>query len=427
MYCPNCGTKVDDGARFCPECGCRLDASEALEEQATSGPTEGDIESGRAEPEETTPLTETDEVESDTPAQETAPLKSEAPALETNATSQGQTDEPSEGSLNYQVSQARKTTRKKMPLFLLVTLVVLGVASLAFAATMIWTYVLKPGLDQRHHAPAAATAATAYVSTSGEALTAATSPAAATDATPATQSPTTAATTTPATSSSTTAATNAVSPTPETTQTGTETQGKKQEDAAAQKALFNDILSQYKAAQDRGWTKGADTEPEDLQMLEEKIEFNNRVNNNDDKPNISYAFADLGNDGILDLVVGMPGEDGRNAIYGIFLSNGKTITSVMRGDLIARSWWSILDNGTIINYGSGGAYTGGTTVYKVQSGNVVKIDTYGKDYDPSSTPGNAFSYYYHGNKKISEYEYKALQNAHGEMKLNWVPLSKFNS
>ena len=25
MYCPQCGTKIDDEARFCPECGTRIE------------------------------------------------------------------------------------------------------------------------------------------------------------------------------------------------------------------------------------------------------------------------------------------------------------------------------------------------------------------------------------------------------------------
>lgn len=86
---------------------------------------------------------------------------------------------------------------------------------------------------------------------------------------------------------------------------------------------------------------------------------------------VSYAYADLGGDGVLDLVVAVVQPDGAYQVIGIFSTDGDQVTSLMNGDLLARSWWRVLDDGRVLNRGSGGATTGSLLVYRVEGGALV--------------------------------------------------------
>lgn len=119
MYCPHCGHKLDDDARFCSECG------QALPEAAEGAAT-------KASPEK--------------------PMASAAPRT---------------GNLGSQVSEIRGRGRRRMPFMLFVVLVALGVATAAFAATMAWKYIISPALEQRQAEPVEAAQTAEAAATAG--------------------------------------------------------------------------------------------------------------------------------------------------------------------------------------------------------------------------------------------------------------------
>lgn len=284
------------------------------------------------------------------------------------------------GNLGSQVSEIRGRGRRRMPLMLFVVLVALGVATAAFAATMAWKYIIAPALEQRQAEPVEA-AQTAEVATVAGASTE-----------PATTEP---ATTEPA------ATTVSV---------------------AAQQAVFNDTLAKYKVAQDSGWAVN-ESDPDDLKALEYFRTGTVSLSNASVDVQVSYAFTDIGNDGVLDLVVGGVKPD-EYAVYAIFLGNNGSPTSVMEGDLGARSWYYVLANGTIVHSGSGGAHDRVIETLSIENGTPVVTDKYGV----SSNGPNGRYYYHNSDNTLTEEEFDSLTKSNGSMpkaQLDWKPLSEF--
>lgn len=112
MRCPQCNCENPDGAKFCTTCG----APFMNERVAPSG--------------------------SDTnPASSPAPTEVR-PAVSDDASQQ------SAGDIQNQTQQARKKSRRKIPMVLLIVLVILALAATAFGAYYVYTQILHPQQEQ---------------------------------------------------------------------------------------------------------------------------------------------------------------------------------------------------------------------------------------------------------------------------------------
>lgn len=112
MRCPQCNCENPDGAKFCTTCG----APFMNERIAPSG--------------------------SDTnPASSPAPTEVR-PAVSDDASQQ------SAGDIQNQTQQARKKSRRKIPMVLLIVLVILALAATAFGAYYVYTQILHPQQEQ---------------------------------------------------------------------------------------------------------------------------------------------------------------------------------------------------------------------------------------------------------------------------------------
>ncbi len=112
MRCPQCNCENPDGAKFCTTCG----APFMNERLAPSG--------------------------SDTnPASSPAPTEVR-PAVSDDASQQ------SAGDIQNQTQQARKKSRRKIPMVLLIVLVTLALAATAFGAYYVYTQILHPQQEQ---------------------------------------------------------------------------------------------------------------------------------------------------------------------------------------------------------------------------------------------------------------------------------------
>lgn len=112
MRCPQCNCENPDGAKFCTTCG----APFMNERVAPSG--------------------------SDTnPASSPAPTEVR-PAVSDDASQQ------SAGNIQNQTQQARKKSRRKIPMVLFIVLVILALAATAFGAYYVYTQILHPQQEQ---------------------------------------------------------------------------------------------------------------------------------------------------------------------------------------------------------------------------------------------------------------------------------------
>lgn len=432
MKCPYCGSELEDDAQFCTACGRSLSDNAKMPDSADPNliPTIG------------------------TPR----PFETIKDA------------DAGKGNLSEQVNQIRSRTRRRMPLLLLVVLVALGVAATAFAATLLWRYVIAPALDQRQSegieavggAGNGGNSAGGAASTSG----AATTPAATSPATPTLTpvSPVTPATpenvalagdavagdnggagrngaaagnaagnggatgnggnrnngnggTTQA-NGTTGNGTPAVSPTSPTSPTSPQQPSTPSNPDNTLQAAYDTLLSQYRMAQENGW-KTAAGDSADLQSLGSYL--TSSTSNVPADSVVSYAFTDLGNDGVKDLVIGGVTPSGTYDVYGVYTGNGSTPASVMKGDLGAKSWWQVLTDSTLAHFGEGGKGVGATERLDIKDGKLTTTDTFGSDVDSS---GN--KYFYQGSKDnhITEDAYNALKDAlPGKAQLDWKPLS----
>lgn len=116
MFCPYCGAKLEKDSKFCTQCG------RMVEDRAEGAGKDADAPAGAGA----------------------------APAAD-------------KGDLASQVSETRRSVRRKMPLMMFVVLVALGIATAAFAATVVWKYVIAPQVEaaQRARTEQAAVAGTA--------------------------------------------------------------------------------------------------------------------------------------------------------------------------------------------------------------------------------------------------------------------------
>lgn len=352
MYCPYCGTKLDDDAHFCTACGmpipCRTKSG--LHDSAEGSET-GDM--------------------ADSSPSSFVPAYGDLLGTKASQASEGAARRV-KGGLREQISEMRGGVRRKALSIPLIAVVVLAMAIVAFALAMVWYFFIAPALEQRGVEPVQAEAAT----TSAETVEAASQ------------------------------ATTGVA-----------------DDEDAQKAVFDDVLAQYKAAQDRGWTS-QESDTENLTMLEEAIA--GPVQSIDSTAStISYAFFDSDGDGILDLAIGAVKPTGDYQVIEVFASDGEVATSLIGISFGARVHYNIAVDGRVWFSTYGSVNTGLTVVSGASHGKWETLDRFGYDYsgtDPST------KYYYRGNteNRISESEYKALASSYpGPAQLDWHPLSEF--
>lgn len=112
MRCPQCNCENPDGAKFCTTCG----APFMNERVAPSG-------------------------------SDTNPASSPAPTEVRPAVSDGASQQ-SAGDIQNQTQQARKKSRRKIPMVLFIVLVILALAATAFGAYYVYTQILHPQQEQ---------------------------------------------------------------------------------------------------------------------------------------------------------------------------------------------------------------------------------------------------------------------------------------
>lgn len=237
--------------------------------------------------------------------------------------------DPADGRLAEQISRTRRRSRRRIPMVLIIVLVVLAVAGAALAATYVYrTFVAPPQQEE----PADGQDAPAGEASDEE------------DA--------------------------------EQDGSADEEPAEEGSEGRAQRAVYDDVLSRYHDSQEQGWAGAADSDLADLASLgvivDARTDGNSGITYSQlESGTVSYAYADLGGDGVLDLVVAVVQPDGAYQVIGLFSTDGTQVTSLMNGDLLARSWWRVLDDGRVLNQGSGGAATGSLLVYRVEGGALV--------------------------------------------------------
>lgn len=292
-----------------------------------------------------------------------------------------ESDAPATGNISSQVSEIRGRSRRRMPLMLFVVLVALGVATAAFAATLAWKYIIAPALEQRQAEPveAAQTAEAATV--------------AGTSTEPATTEP---ATTEPA------ATTVSV---------------------AAQQTVFNDTLAKYKAAQDSGWDASG-TSDKVIQTLEGL----NAPSTGIDLSNIAYAYYDIGNDGVLDLVIANPNDyASTGSLLTIYLSDGTAAGENVTLPGIRFESWQVLDDGTLIEWSgaNGGDQSDRwATLYSVSNGKLAATSKYTVHASNRGSSKPTYEYSKDG-QPMTEDEYVATRKSWKPTQFDWKPLSEF--
>lgn len=187
MFCPYCGAKLEKDSKFCTQCGQMVeDRTEGAGEGAgTSADAHAAGRSASAEAERCggakraggAGKAETSKMVGGAD-KSTDPAIADAATVATSAANDAPTPAADKGDLASQISETRRSVRRKMPLMMFVVLVALGIATAAFAATVVWKYVIAPQVEaaQRAHTEEAAAAGAA-----GTAEAAATTGAAALD------------------------------------------------------------------------------------------------------------------------------------------------------------------------------------------------------------------------------------------------------
>lgn len=323
MFCQNCGAKLRDDARYCTECGCPVDEPEAANDSHTAS---------KATPTSNTPI-----------------------------------DSP----LESQIDQARRKSRRRVPIILIVILVTLAVAGAALAAIYVY---------QRHNSPA----------TQGGQTTAEQQP--------------------------------------------NEEQAEQSEANRLEgsKALYNGVLADYQKAQANGWSYDSTSSENASKSWVADVDALSAYASAGTIPKwpsiegktFCYAYTDLGNDGISDLVIAYrdPENDSPEdyTVTGIFTSDGHNVYSIINGLIGYRGWWEILPDGLVFTHGSGGYEDNAAKTYTISDGQPAEADSFSVSHD--RTPK-----FMHNGKGISEEEYNELLDARPDQPaLEWHAISDFS-
>ncbi len=218
-----------------------------------------------------------------------------------------------QGDVAEQVKQARGRTRRKIPVVMLVILVALACASAAFAAHYVYTNFIAPALEQQEEKPAVKK---------------------------------------------------------------TEEKAEPEDPEKAQKAVFNEVLSAYQAAQNDGWP--ASSFDDTLSYLSE-IKGGRQLYQGTAHPyyyaqneELKYAYADLNSDGTLELLIAaINGEE--YGLVEIYANNGGTAQRVGAG---SQDWpfvFPTLFKSGEISIGSR-TYGGGASYFHIESDGTLTLD-----------------------------------------------------
>lgn len=224
-----------------------------------------------------------------------------------------------DGRLAEQISRTRRRSRRRIPTVLIVILVILAVAGTALAATIVYrTFIAPPQQEQ----PADEQAAPAE----GE---------------------------------------------PEE-----DAEQNEADEGRAQRAVYDDVLTQYRDAQAQGWSGATGSDLPDLAALGTMASvpqetWMGEYYYADLGTTLSYAYTDLGGDGTLDLVVAARSDAGGYVVLGMFSTDGTQVTSLTNGDINSRSYWHVLNDGRVLNEGSDGAASNSRLAYRVEGGALV--------------------------------------------------------
>lgn len=309
---------------------------------------------------------------------------------EANATSRAQitSDAPSTtpmlGGIAEQVNSSKQHSRRRMPMVLIIILVTLALASAAFAAVYIYTTYIAPAQEEQ----------------------------------PAQVEP-------EADENNETAEEPVEEPAEEPEEPDTTSEEQEQ------RAVYDGILNEYQDSQAQGWSNASESSLSDLSSLGLIVDTQQDMNtglsyDTLESGTVSYAYTDLGNDGVLDLVIGVVQDDGNYQVIGLFSTDGTTTTSLMNGDITARSWWYVLDDGTILNSGSYGASNNNLLVYTV---NLLVYTVVNGQLTPDRSAYMQDGEFLSWNSDPSVQEdpqtaFQEIQNA-PRATLDWQPLDEF--
>ncbi len=294
----------------------------------------------------------------------------EAPGAASSGTPDAATPgTPAPDTLSAQVSRAQKHSKRRLPMLLIVILVTLALAAAAFAATYVYQNVILPQLEEQAQQQAEEDLAAEQQAE----------------------------------------------------------QDAQAAEEARQRAVYNDILTTYRDAQAQGWQNASSSTLNDLAALGAIVDLQEDMNVSvtyDELMGgtVAYTYTDLGNDGTLDLVIGvLSGNGDAYKLIGAFSTDGSTTTSLMNGSLLMRVTWDVDIDGYLRSVGADGADAGSVTLYTVEDGNPVIVQHLGwRD-------GSYFTYNDDGTTSpVDESEVSNARNAaQTDFDLNWTPLEDF--
>lgn len=278
--------------------------------------------------------------------------------------------EPEADTFAAQVSRAQTRSKRRLPMILIVILITLTLAATAFAATYIYQNIILPQLEEQAQQDAEADLAAQQ-----------------------------------------------------------EAEAEAQEAAEAeQRAVYDDLLTTYRDSQAQGWANASSSTLNDLASLGVIVDLREDMNvsvtyDELTSGTVSYAYADLGNDGTLDLVIGvLIGSGDEYKLIGAFSTDGSATTSLMNGSLLMRVTWDVTRDGYLRALGSDGADSASVQLYTVENGTAVSAQhlsrigtsyySYNDDGSTSPTDSDTFN--------------TAADAAQTSFDLDWMPLEDFS-
>lgn len=410
MRCPVCGSTVGPSLSFCPRCGAQLnDATRRAQEGSTAdtdaSPTDtADGAGNDAAASGSVTVNEAVGVDPD----DTAPL----PFITEDA------DFLHRDSLSSHFTDAQKESKKRLPMVLIVVMFVLfviAISTLAIATYYIYQNYVEPLIrelvlptlyddegDADNDANQGDGATGALITQAPAAAPATAAPTApASPAAPAAPTP-------PANDGGGTAP-----PAPVAT-----------EDDPAKQAIYNDLLTAYRDAQEDDWQNALGSEYQDLSSLGAIMIMHEDMNvsvtyDQVESGTVSYSYVDLGDDDTLDLVIATVQDDGSYQLLGVFNTDGAEPISITKGAVAMRSYWKLRDDLLLENGAPYSAWEYNTYVYRVSGSELITESAYGyDDYGYWSEDAEGTRTY------ITLEEYAELQ-ASDTATLDWHPLSEF--
>lgn len=295
--------------------------------------------------------------------------QADAPEAPATPDAGAKANEPAADTFQAQVTRARAQSKRRLPMFLIVILITLALAATAFAATYVYQNIILPQLEEQARQDAEAERA-------------------------------------------------AEQEAEEEAQADEET---------AQRAIYDDILATYRDSQEQDWANASSSTISDLASLGVIVDLQEDMNvsvtyDELTSGTVAYAYTVLGNDGMLDLVIGvLTGNGDGYKLIGAFSTDGNGTTSLMNGSLLMRITWDVTHNGYLRSTGADGASAGSVTLYTVEGGAAVVAQHLGYSGD------SYFSYNEDGTTSPSDaHEYQlAANDAETNFDLDWTPLAEF--